>query len=70
MNAAEALAEARRRYDAQLARNPEIDALAAQLGAHLKWLQENPDAVWRALNQGIINTAKGLILPNWPRARR
>ena len=52
MNAAEALAEARRTYDAQLARNPEIDALAARLGAHLKWLQENPGAVWKGLNWG------------------
>jgi hypothetical protein len=49
MNAAEALAEARRTYNAQLARNPEVDALAAQLAAHLKWLQENPDAVWKTL---------------------
>jgi ABC-type nitrate/sulfonate/bicarbonate transport system substrate-binding protein len=27
----------------------EVDALAAQLAEHLKWLQENPDAVWKAL---------------------
>jgi hypothetical protein len=32
---------------------------AAQLAVHVKWLQENPDAVWIGLNQGIINTAKG-----------
>ncbi|HEY6689073.1 MAG TPA: hypothetical protein VI094_23010 [Propionibacteriaceae bacterium] len=49
MNAAEALAEARRAYAAQAARQAEgrqaeVDNLAAQLAAHLKWLQENPDA--------------------------
>jgi hypothetical protein len=53
MNAAEALAEARRAHAEQLARRAEVlslqvavDELAAQLAAHLKWLQENPDAIW------------------------
>jgi hypothetical protein len=49
MNAAEALAEARRVYAAQAARQAEVGALAAQLAAHLKSLQENSDAVWEAL---------------------
>lgn len=49
MNAAEALVEARKAYAAQQARQAQIDSLAAQLAAHLKWLQENPDSVWRAL---------------------
>jgi hypothetical protein len=40
MNGAEALAEARRTYDAQLARTPEIDAVAAQQAVLLTWLQE------------------------------
>jgi hypothetical protein len=35
MNAAEALAEARRVYAAQAARQAEVGALAAQLAAHL-----------------------------------
>jgi hypothetical protein len=47
MNAAEASAEARRAYAEQAARQAEVDN--AQLAAHLKWLQENPDAVWKAL---------------------
>jgi hypothetical protein len=51
VNAAEALAEARRVYAAQAARQAEVDALAAQLAAKLKWLQENPDAVSRALTR-------------------
>ena len=51
MNAAEALAEARRAYAEQATRQAEVDALAAELAAHLKWLQENPDAVWKALTR-------------------
>jgi hypothetical protein len=51
VNAPEALAEARRAYAAQTARQPDVDALAAKLAAHLKWLQETPDAVWRALTR-------------------
>jgi hypothetical protein len=49
VNAAEVLAEARRAYAEQAARQAEVDKLAAELAAHLKWLQENPDAVWKAL---------------------
>ena len=45
MNAAEALAEARLTYAEQAARQAEVDPLAAQLTAHHKWLQENPDGV-------------------------
>jgi hypothetical protein len=51
VNGAEALAEAHRIQADQLARNPEVDALAAALAAHVKWLQETPDAVWRALKR-------------------
>jgi hypothetical protein len=51
MNGAEALAEARRIQADQLARNPEVDKVAAQKAALLKWLQENPDAVWKALTR-------------------
>jgi hypothetical protein len=44
-------AEARRACAAQAARRAEVDYLAAQLSAHLKWLQENPDAVSKALTR-------------------
>jgi hypothetical protein len=33
------------------ARQADVDALHQQLAAHLKLLQENPDAVWRALTR-------------------
>jgi hypothetical protein len=49
VNGAEALAAARRAYAAQAARQAEVNKLAAQLAAHLKWLQQNPDAVWKTL---------------------
>ena len=49
MNAAEALEAARRVRRETEARQADVDALAAALAEHLKWLQENPDAVWKAL---------------------
>ena len=51
VNAAEALEDARRVRRETEARQAEVDKLAAQLAAHLKWLQENPDAVWKALTR-------------------
>jgi hypothetical protein len=44
-------AEARKAYAAQVKRQAEVDKVAAQLAAHLRWLQENPDAVWRVLTR-------------------
>jgi hypothetical protein len=37
-----------------------------QLAAHLKWLQENPNAVWKALNQVIIETAEAHLFRTGP----
>jgi hypothetical protein len=51
VNAAEALEDARGVRRETVARQAEVDALAAQLAAHLKWLQENTDAVWKALTR-------------------
>jgi hypothetical protein len=51
VNGAEASAEAQRAYTFQVCLQPEVDAVAAQAAAHLKWLQENPDAVWKALTR-------------------
>jgi hypothetical protein len=51
VNAAEALEDARRVRRETEARQAEVDALAAQLAAHLIWLQENPDAVWKAITR-------------------
>jgi hypothetical protein len=51
VNSAEALEDARRLRRETEARQVEVDALAAELAAHLKWLQENPDAVWKAITR-------------------
>jgi hypothetical protein len=61
VNAANALAEARRAYAEQLARQPEIDEISTQLAAHLVWIRQNPDAVWNLLRRQPPNqpTHKG-----------
>lgn len=42
MNAREALAEARKAYAAQAARQSQIDNIAAEFSAGLAWIQEHP----------------------------
>ena len=52
VNAAEALAEARRAYAEQAAKQAEGAVHAAELAECLKWMEENPGAVRMALTRG------------------
>jgi hypothetical protein len=49
VNGADALAEARRAYAAQQARQAEVDKVAEQLAVQLAWFRANPDWLSRAL---------------------
>jgi hypothetical protein len=50
VNAAEkAVVEARRTYDAQQARQADVDKIAEQLAVQLAWFQAHPDWLSRAL---------------------
>jgi hypothetical protein len=58
VNNAEALAAARRvRLTGR--RQSQIDNIAAELAAHLGWIQQNPDAVWNLLPRRRPPTPKG-----------
>ena len=50
MTGAEALAEARQAYAEQAARQSQVDNVAAELAAHLAWIEQNPDAISNLLS--------------------